>query len=120
MDYRHYQIREQLSALMERAGQTATLRQYVSASSNAAEYGLQTANTYVQRTITGIFEPLPLREVNTPGGQFQYGDTRVVTFLPLNKQDELTWQGQRWQVVSNAAYHTLWQTALFQTIITRG
>ena len=119
MDYRHFQIRGQLSALMERAGQTATLRQYVSASSNAAEYGLQTGNAYVQRTITGIFEPLTVREVNTPGGQFQFGDTRVVTYLPLSKQDELTWQGQRWQVASDAATYTLWQTALFQSIITR-
>lgn len=119
MDARHYQIRQQFSALLERAGQTATWRSYVSASAGQPEYGIGPGPRYVQRTITGVFEPLSVREVNVPGGQFGFGDTMVTTMQPLGAQDELDWNGQRWKVASEAARYSLWATAMFRSVITR-
>lgn len=113
-------IREQMSGLLRNAGMTATWRQFNSGSANLAEYGMHTAQTYVSRTVTGLFTPLDIRETNTPGGQYMVGDVWCTTVLPMGRRDELQYLGARWQVVSDASPAPLFGTALYRSVIRRG
>ena len=113
------QIKQGLSAIMSYAGETATWRQYVSASAGLAEYGLGSSNYYVTRLITGVFNPVKPQEVWQAGGQLMAGDVWVTTFLPLNQRDEINWGGSRYMSISDPKDVTLFGTAASQTVLRR-
>lgn len=120
-DYQHLStIRQGLSAIMQNAGQVATWRQYISASAGLAEFGQGTALYYVPRIVTGVFEPLRAQEVWQAGGNYQMGDVRVATFEPVNKRDEIQWEGNRYQAISDPVVIPLFGTAMSQNVLRRG
>ena len=119
-DYQRFaNIRQGLSAILQYAGQTATWRQFISASAGLAEFGMGTANSYVARPFTGIFDAVKPQEIWQAGGFILAGDVWVTTIEPLAKRDEVQWDGARYQVVTEAAPMTLFGTAAGRTLIRR-
>ena len=112
-------IRQNLSAIMAYAGQTATWRYYISASAGQAEYGQATSLYYVQRTITGVFADVKPQEVWMAGGKVLAGDLWLTTFAPLSERDEIQWAGGRYQVESEAVNVTLFGSAAGKSLIRR-
>lgn len=93
----------QSDTMKQYAGETATWRQYISASSGNPRVGLGSAANYRLQTITGIFGD-GVVTTNTFGqrtvGQLQAGQIRVVTTEKLGKNDEVTYQGNLYRVDS--------------------
>ena len=116
---RFSRIRQGLSAVMQHAGETAVWRQYVSASAALAQYGLGSANTYVSRTITGLFAPLRPQEVMQPGGFYQAGDLRCTCFEPISTRDEFLFEGSRYQAITTPVTVSLFGSAAHTTILRR-
>ena len=114
------QIKRNVSAIFQQAGQLATWRQFVSASAGSAALGLGTAHTYVQRPITGLFDPVRPQELSTPGGQFLVGDVWLTTSEPVTKRDEVVWEGNRYQAASEPVSVNLMGVPLNRTLIRRG
>jgi hypothetical protein len=113
-------IRNNLTAVMEYAGNTATQRVYMSASANSAEYGLGSAHSYSTRTITALFEPMRPNELIAAGGFYMQGDIKITTVLPIGKRDEFIYEGNRYVVISDPIGAYLFGTAASQTVLRRG
>ena len=113
-------LRQQLSAVMQNAGEVVTWRAYVSASANSAYVGLGTAYTYSQRTITALMESVKPVEQFMAGGTYQMGDVWATTVLPIGLQDEIVWDGQRYQAVSEPNSIPLFGSAMNRTQLRRG
>ena len=116
---RFAQLRQNLSAVNQAAGQTAIWRQYISASAQLAEYGQGTALYYVQRPITGLFQPLKPMEVLQAGGFYQVGDVRLTVTDSINIRDEFVWDNTRYQVVSEPVSTNLFGVPSVMTVIRR-
>ena len=89
------------------AGETATLRAWVSAADGAPHFGVQVSDYYANRLITALFAsdifgaPRPF-ERDRPGGQAQEARVQVTTDRPLNARDELIWRGTAYRVAGDA------------------
>lgn len=108
MSYRGPQpkrISTQIDAdIFRHAGNTATWRQYVSASANVSVAGLGSALSYREQLITGIFgfNVLPrFMEHQSPGGLIAAGDVWCTTREKPARKDELRWRGQTYRVDSD-------------------
>ncbi len=113
-------VRQNLSAIMQNAGQTATWRVYQSASAGLAEFGLGSASYYVQRSITAVFSPVKPYEVWQGGGQIMAGDVWVTTFERVSQRDEFQWEaGGRYQVISDPVSVPLFGTAANMSLLRR-
>ena len=112
-------IRQNLSALMQNAGQTGTWRQYISASAGQSEFGQATSLYYVPRVFSGIFSDVKPMEIWQAGGKILAGDVWVTTVLPLAVRDEINYAGGRYMVETEAAAVTLFGTAAGRTLIRR-
>lgn len=83
------------------AGQTATWRQYISASavtSSARYAGFSDAPRYQERTITALFGRVEQNEQQQAAGMMAAADIFAVTREPIGRQDEITWQGTTYRV----------------------
>lgn len=84
------------------AGQTATWRQYVSASAGNPMLGMGDSACYRESTITGVFGSPPallrLSQAQTPGGAVIQADFLVSTRERLGRRDELVWNGEVYRV----------------------
>ncbi len=125
MSYRGPQpgrIRQQVdSDIFRHAGQTATWRQYVSASAGVSVAGFGGSAYYREQRITGVFgdnQTPRFAEKQGAGGMIAAGEMMAVTREKLGKQDELTWRGVTYRVESDPTPSRL--DGAWVTILKRG
>lgn len=99
----------------QHAGQTATWRQYVSASAGIEYAGYGSTPYYREQTITALFKAtqgftLTQPELQTPAGMTIDADYLVVTQQRLNRQDELIYMGSAWRIESDSTFSRLDKT----------
>lgn len=96
-------IRRNATVVFGGAGETATLRSYVSAGDAAAHFGINAPPFYVETTITALFAsdifgaPRP-QERDRAGGQAQEARLMVTTDRPVSSRDEIIWRGTAYRV----------------------
>lgn len=101
-------IQNQMQAnQFQHAGQTATWRQYISASAGVDVAGFGSTPFYREQLITALFKStvgftLTQPEFQTPAGMTLDADFLVVTRQKLSRQDELRWQGTAWRIESDS------------------
>lgn len=94
-------ISQQWGAVFANHGETATLREYVSASAGRPQFGLASQPQYRERTITALFgtKAIPLaREAQVAGGLTMSNELRITTDLPLDPRSEIVWRGTAYRV----------------------
>lgn len=112
-------IRQNLSALNQNAGETATWRQYISASAGLAEYGQGTAQYYVNRLVTAQFFGVKPMEIWQAGGQILAGDLWCLTPLPISERDEVQYEGGRYMAVGEPIAISLFGSAASKVLLRR-
>lgn len=88
-------------SVMRYAGNTATWRQYVSASAGVAEYGEGSALFYAERTITAVFGRGILGqflEYQQAAGMEAAGVVPMSSPWKIGRQDEIVWRGVTYRV----------------------
>ena len=97
-----YRIARNSNHIFTNAGETATLRRYISASAGSPIYGYGPQNMYFSAfTITGLFywggHSNP-RERLQAGGITTEGKLFVATQFAIDQRDEITWRGTAMRV----------------------
>ena len=123
MPYRGVQARRvqaDLTDVFRQAGQTATWRQYVSASDGLGYAGLGETQHYREQRITALlyqsYQRQPERQ--TPAGMVAEGAFAVTTRERLGRQDELVWRGVTYRVESDPTPGAV--AGAWMTIVKRG
>lgn len=84
------------------AGQTATWRAWVSASTGNPIMGIGGTDFYTERTITGVFGTPPavmrLPETQTPGGMVSNANFTMTSREKIGRRDELLWNGELYRI----------------------
>jgi len=107
-------IAQQQATIFQYAGQTATWREYISASAGVAVAGFGSTPYYAERTITALFAPLPRApELQGAAGMIVSDEFMVTTTQPVQRMDELRWRGERYRVESDPSPATLPGTYVF-------
>jgi hypothetical protein len=112
--------------VQEYAGQTATWRQYVSASAGNAMAGYGSVSYYREQTITAVFGGGGVGggvtnanlEQTRAAGMIAEGNIRISTSFPLSNRDEVIWQGVRYRVDTNSQLSRMNQH--YMSILVRG
>lgn len=113
-------IRRNAQAVFGGAGETATLRTYVSATTGAAKFGAASTLHYAETIITGLFAsnilgaPRPI-EMQWPGGLTQAAELMVTTDRAIGAQDELVWRGSAYRAAGAAMPETLGGRAMWRS-----
>jgi len=115
--------RQQSDNIFHHAGQTATWRKFVSASSGNKYVGAGSSYHYIQRQITALFFGVPgqgfkLPEVQTLAGQLTIGQFIVATREVLDAQDELVWRGDTFRIEGDPVPNRIGENNVY--IIKRG
>jgi len=101
------------------AGETATVRQYISGTTGTPKYGAATTFNYIERVVTGLFAstlfgaPRP-NERDLAGGQAQNADMLFTTTSALGAQDEIIWRGTAYRVAGATMPENLGGRVLFR------
>ena len=115
-------INVQAEQIFQYAGNTATLRTYVSASAGVPEAGLGDAAYYAQRTITAQFgsniNPPRNMENVAAAGLIAAGMFQMVSRERVGRQDEIIWQGSTYRADSDPVPSVL--PGWWVTILKRG
>ena len=116
----------QTDDILRYAGQTATWRQFVSASASVGAAGFGSANYYREQTVTAVFGGGVVgggvvnanlqRQLGM--GQQEAGTVRVTTQEKLSKFDEFIWNGVRYRVDTDSQFSPL--NGYYMSILTRG
>jgi hypothetical protein len=109
--------------IMQYAGQTATWRQWISASAGNASIGYGDKPFYRQQTITALFANAnQVVGTNTegqyPGGQFPSGMLMMTTRYPVSYRDEILYNGRRYRIDADSQPSVM--NGYFMTTLTRG
>lgn len=106
--------------VLRQAGQTATWRQFVSASDGIAYAGLGDVRHYREQIITALFYQNYQRqpERQTPAGMVAEGAFAVTTRERLGRNDELVWRGVTYRVESDPTPGAL--AGAWMTTVKRG
>ena len=91
-------IKRNASVIFRGAGETATLRYYVSASAGAPEYGIANDQMYGARIITGLFKLPSPKERAEPGGMLFDADLAITVTTALDSRDRVQWRGSAYTV----------------------
>jgi hypothetical protein len=90
------------STMHRYAGNTATWRAFVSATSGVPEAGIGSAVFYREQTITahfGVMLAAPrLGESVSPVGQIAAGMFQMTTREKIGREDEIVWQGATYRI----------------------
>jgi hypothetical protein len=108
----------QTDVIKQYAGQTATWRQFVSASAGVSVAGFGSANSYREQLITAVFgggvqgnmgggTVNANFEMSRAAGNIAAGVVRVSTREPLGNNDEIVWRGIKYRVDTEAQVSTL-------------
>lgn len=92
------------------AGQTAQWHQFVSATTGNPVAGLGRRDYFRTSVFTGVFGGggdgggimAAYYQTPRPAGQIAAGNVRVVTNIYMTDRDEVTWQGNRYRVETDA------------------
>jgi hypothetical protein len=95
--------RQTRDTIFRHAGQTATWRQYISASAGTPVAGLGDESRYREQTITALFGHLEQPESQTPAGTIITAAVTAVTREQLSRNDELIWRGIEFRIESDPA-----------------
>ena len=112
-------VRRNARVVLAGAGETATVRQYVSGTTGTPKFGVATTFNYVERTVTGLFAstlfgaPRP-NERDLAGGQAQNADMLFTTESALGAQDEIIWRGTAYRVAGATMPEVLGGRVLFR------
>lgn len=119
---------QSMDNMLKYAGQTATLRRYISASAGVADAGLGDTYYYSETVITGVFgggggmigggQLIANLMTQRAGGTIPAGSLRVVTETPLAANDEITWNGERYHVDTDSQRSPL--NNMWMSILNRG
>lgn len=109
-------INVQAEQIFQYAGNTATLRTFVSAVTGVPDAGIGSAVYYAQRTITAQFMSLPSLPENVGGaGLIAAGQFQMVSREKVGRQDELLWRTSTYRIDSDPVPSNLpgwWVTIL--------
>jgi hypothetical protein len=100
-------IRRNAAVVLGGAGETATLRRYVSGTTGARRFGGANTYHYTEQIVTGMFAsnifgaPRPT-ERNFAGGQVQDSQLMVTLESAVGARDELVWRGTAYRVAGDA------------------
>lgn len=97
-------INNQRGVIFRDAGQTATLRTFVSATVGDSFAGFGDTLSYNDRVITAMFGAFVLPgvpEVQQPGGMIANNMMTVTTRERVDRDDILLWQGETWRIESD-------------------
>lgn len=113
-------IQTQAATVFQYAGQTATWRQYVSASTGIMSVmGGGVVVSYREQAITALFAPLPPNpEMQSPAGMIAADQFQVTTRERIGRQDELVWRGSTYRLESDPSPATL--PGYFVALVKRG
>ena len=80
-------------------GETATWRKAVSAQAGQPAYGVGDTPRFVERTVSGLFQPVTIEQITRAGGQLLAGDIQA-TLLDCapTERDEVRWSGAIYRV----------------------
>ena len=107
-------------ALFAQVGVTATWRQWISSTTGNPDAGLGDTQYYREQIITATFSgvAVSVSEQQEQVGLIIGGTFRMVTDVYVGKDDELTWNGENYNVI-NEPYRAPYTNA-WLTIIQRG
>ena len=94
-------IRRNAAVVFAGAGETATLRAYVSAGAGTPQYGVAGQFYYTTLLITGLFHRISPAESDQPGGQTQAAQFGVTTDRQVGARDEVIWNGTAYRLDGN-------------------
>lgn len=80
------------------AGETATVRTWVSAGAGSPQFGVQGSDAYTTRIITAMFSRHTPVVMQGAGGEIATSLPAVTLFEPLGLRDEIVWNGTAWRV----------------------
>lgn len=87
------------------AGQTATLRQWVSATTGVPAAGIGGMDYYAERTVTGIFggnmQKAAVNDNQAVGGMIAAGEFWVTLREAPTRKDTLIWKGEAYRIESD-------------------
>lgn len=119
---------QSMDNMLQYAGQTATWRQYVSASAGVADAGFGDSNYYREQLITGVFgggggaigggQLIANMLMGRPAGMIPAGMLRVVTEMPMKADDEITWAGERYRIDTDSQRSPI--NNMWMSILVRG
>ena len=89
--------------IFRHAGQTATWRQYISASAGVNAAGFGDAPQFREQTITALFGDVKAPETPYAAGMIAAADIYAVMRERPARQDELLWRGVSYRVESDPA-----------------
>jgi hypothetical protein len=119
---------DQWSAIQHWQAETATWRQWVSASSGSGSAylaGSGMVQHYREQMISGLFA-MPrawegrFRAMQLPGGVEQAGHVLLSTFQPLGSQDQILWRGVTFRVEGDATPVRLGERVWYRAVLNRG
>lgn len=120
-------MNKQSDEILKYAGQTATWRQYISASAGVAVAGFGSAVSYREQTITAVFgggganmggTVLTNLQTQRAAGQLAAGTVRVTTEERLSDRDEIIWNGIRYRVDTDSQFSPL--NGYWMSMLVRG
>ena len=91
-------IRRNAQVVFAGAGETATLRAYVSGVSGTPRYGVGDTQAYMAHTITGLFGFANAPESLQAGGLTVANQLYISTETAIGPRDELDWRGTAYRV----------------------
>lgn len=119
---------QSMGNMLQYAGQTATWRQYISASAGVADAGLGDTYYYREQLITGVFgggggdigggQLYANWQTDRPAGMLPAGMLRVVTEMPMRANDELSWNGEKYRVDTDSQRSPI--NNMWMSILVRG
>ena len=89
------------------AGETATIRAYVSGTTGAGRFGVSNTFNYTEVVVTALFAsnlfgaPRP-SERNLAGGQAQNAELMMTTDTIIHAQSEIVWRGTAYRIAGAA------------------
>lgn len=94
---------QQSDNIFRHAGQTATWRQFISASAGVPAAGFGDAPQYREQTVTALFGDVKSPETPYAAGMIAAADIFAVMRERPARQDELLWRGVSYRVDSDPA-----------------
>lgn len=102
-------------------GETATMRRYHTAQAGAPQFGVDNKAVYIEKTITGLFNPMTLQEIQAAGGMFVAGDIHatILDYVP-SSADEIIWRGVIYRVESDHLPQPIVGASAHRVLLRRG
>jgi len=97
----YQRIQRNAAVVFTAAGETATLRTFVSGSAGVAKYGIADTFSYSDSLFTALFYTRSFHgtmDYQRPGGKTELGQQYIATPFPIKPSDQIIWRGSAWRV----------------------